>query len=239
MARSIATIQRTAGKCTIKELKEKIKTNPSDDKLYNELGENILNTVNFTGGSKWWTKRDLFIKAIELNPNNASYYLNLGRTIKKGELILIPGCGGMVSQEFIFTKATELAPDCFEAYVLLASASTIPSVTRRKELLQKAFSLAQSQTDRFLGYVYLAPMVGLNEKFELLDGRKMNRQELLCEAVKSCPNSICRELAFTYRLLAETLTEGQSIKVTPELQLTKEELLTKANQIAQVQVTRG
>ena len=135
-------------------------------------------------------QKELFLKAIELDPTASWAYNALGATLKRGERIAVRGMKEPLGQKELFLKAIELDPTASWAYNALGTTLKrgeriavrgIKDPLGQKELFLKAIELDPTLSS---AYYNLGKCLASKEslKVRLADGRVMSRKELLVQA---------------------------------------------------------
>lgn len=180
----------------------------------------------------WRTRRELYLKAIELAPTDARPRDALQTSLAEGETIQLPDGSSLTKTDSGLQKLNTPTStgDYRNALYLYQSAMDLPDTTATTEfegktwtqadLLKQAISVDPEQG---VFYLALGNFLKPGETIDLMNGETLSAADLYARAIDTSP-----QLAYAYNNLAVCTTGGGSVVLLDGSTLTKKELYLKA-----------
>ncbi|MCI0381953.1 MAG: tetratricopeptide repeat protein [Chlamydiae bacterium] len=173
------------------------------------------------------TARQLYLKAISLNPNQATAYLNLGTILTKKEVIQLLD-GTMMTKQQLYIKAISLDPTNSTAYynlgTTLLNGESIQlldeTIMTKKQLYIEAIHFDPNNSKI---YNNLGNTLANGEAIWLSGSTKMSKQQLYLKAIDLDPNN-----SKFYSNLGKTLEDNETVELLDGTKMTKPQLFLKA-----------
>lgn len=180
-----------------------------------------------------WSERELYIKAIELKPNFADPFHNLGACLDKGESVRLPGSSDDWNQQALYITAITFSSKNALYWLNLAiSLNPQDNVTLhdgslwdQRMLLLKSLELDDNEADVFY---HLAKTYEIDdtERLKFPDGREWTEQDLYKKAI-----DLDSKHAEAYHDLGNKLAEDETVTLKHGKTFTKFELLAMAHEL--------
>jgi hypothetical protein len=138
-------------------------------------------------------RKQLFLKAIELEPTFSMSYVRLGKAVEGGSAKLPDGTE--LTEQQLYLKAIELDAKNWRAFDALNHAITsadaiveLPdgSKVTKKDINLKVVHMAPNHAE---GWINLGMMLKMNETIKLLDGTEVSKRKIFERALKLDPEN--------------------------------------------------
>jgi len=207
-------------------------TNEDKAKRYYNAGATLTEAeqkAKFSDGSLW-SERELYLKAIELKPDFADPFHNLGTCLEDGETIRLPGSDVDFNQQALYITAISFNATN-NLYWLNLSISINPqdrvtlhdgSIWDERMLLLKSLELSDKEPDTFY-HLAKTYEVDCTQRLKFPDGREWTAQDLYKKVL-----DLDSKHALAYHELGNTLEGDEKVTLNNGKTFTKEELLATA-----------
>jgi len=182
-----------------------------------------------------WSERELYIKAIELKPDFADPFHNLGACLEDGETIRLPDSPVDWNRQALYITAITFAPKR-ALYWLNLAISLNPqddvalhdgSKWNQRMMLLKSVELSDKDPDAFY-YLAKTYEVDGTERLTFPDGRVWTEQDLYKMVL-----DLDSKYADAYHDLGNTLAEGETVTLKNGETFTRQQLWAMAQQLNQ------
>lgn len=178
---------------------------------YNNLGVLFAEGIRIPIKKQMDVVQKLFLKAIDLDPENSDAYYNIALTLSNGEHVVLFD-GIVMTQADLYLKAIH----CEVAKAKQMRLGNVlqpggPMLANSRAMMMNHFvCMIDKDGWSAVGYVCLGHLLTSHADVKLLDGRSMKQMDLFLKALKCDPED---SIGCIYFDLGRSLSEGQKVKL--------------------------